>query len=588
MIKINTQSRWLAAMLLLVAAMVVPTKMWAEEIRPTKPSVGDGSIENPYQISNADELYWFAALVNGDRSVLGTTIPPNPKSCAKLMNDITVNEGVLDASGNLNSGKPFIEWTPIGIHLKYSGTFDGQGHTVSGLYLDNTGTSYVGLFGINCGTIQNVGVVDSYFNGEDCVGGVCGMNWHDGTEGIMSVTITNCYNTGAVNGRRYVGGVCGYNKISTGEDGKQALITDCYNTGKVSGYIGVGGVCGKNYPMVDDGYSSTSIMNCYNTGAVSGDYYVGGVCGDNSYDTYIETPPSVTIMNCYYNSDNYTGNAVGHNTGDVVNVMGKTTAEFASGEVAYLLNEGKAFGTQVWGQQLGVNDYPVLGSAYKVLMAAQDGLEGSIYWATFSNQTSDADLGDLTIYKAKVNNGKMTLTECDNTVAKGEGVLIKGSSKYLNAKLLNTSTEVPEADNDLVATPATAQIVTADDDYTLYRLTYNDVNNKEAIGFYLSLVKDANGDVIESSVGKQLKAIPGKAYLNVPTSESKLPTSAAPARSFAFPGDNGTTGIECITVTDENLHRNGYAEGIFDLQGRKVIKPTDGVYIINGKKVIIK
>lgn len=587
MIKINTQSRWLAAMLLLVAAMVVPTKMWAEEIRPTKPSVGDGSIENPYQISNADELYWFAALVIGDKSVSGITIA-NPKSCAKLMNDITVNEGVLDASGNLNSGKPFIEWTPIGNSMPYSGTFDGQGHTVSGLYLDNTETAYVGLFGSNCGTIQNVGVVDSYFNGEDYVGGVCGMNWHDGTEGIMSVTITNCYNTGAVNGRRYVGGVCGYNKISTGEDGKQALITDCYNTGKVSGYIGVGGVCGKNYPMLDYGNSSTSIMNCYNTGAVSGDYYVGGVCGDNSYDTYIETPPSVTIMNCYYNSDNYTGNAVGHNTGDVVNVMGKTTAEFASGEVAYLLNEGKAFGTQVWGQQLGVNDYPVLGSAYKVLMAAQDGLEGSIYWATFSNQTSDADLGDLTIYKAKVNNGKMTLTECDNTVAKGEGVLIKGSSKYLNAKLLNTSTEVPEADNDLVATPATAQIVTADDDYTLYRLTYNDVNNKEAIGFYLSLVKDANGDVIESSVGKQLKAIPGKAYLNVPTSESKLPTSAALARGFAFPGDNGTTGIECITVTDENLHRNGYAEGIFDLQGCKVIKPTDGVYIINGKKVIIK
>ena len=588
MIKINTQSRWLAAMLLLVAAMVVPTKMWAEEIRPTKPSVGDGSIENPYQISNADELYWFAALVIGDKSVSGITIA-NPKSCAKLMNDITVNEGVLDASGNLNSGKPFIEWTPIGNQMPYSGTFDGQGHTVSGLYLDNTGTAYVGLFGINCGTIQNVGVVDSYFNGEDYVGGVCGMNWHDGTEGIMSVTISNCYNTGAVNGRRYVGGVCGYNKISTGDDGKQALITDCYNTGKVSGNICVGGVCGENYPsMVDNGNSSASIMNCYNTGAVSGNNYVGGVCGENSYYIYIETPPSVTIMNCYYNSDNYTGNAVGYNTGDVVNVMGKTTAEFASGEVAYLLDEGKAFGTQVWGQQLGVNDYPVLGSAYKVLMAAQDGLEGFIYWATYSNQTSDADLGDLTIYKAKVNNGKMTLTECDNTVAKGEGVLIKGSSKYLNAKLLNTSTEVPEADNDLVATPATAQIVTADDDYTLHHLMYNDVNNKEAIGFYLSLVKDANGDVIESSVGKQLKAIPGKAYLNVPTSESKLPTSAAPARGFAFPGDNGTTGIECITVTDENLHRNGYAEGIFDLQGRKVIKPTDGVYIINGKKVIIK
>ena len=588
MIKINAQSRWLAAMLLLVAAMVVPTKMWAEEIRPTKPSVGDGSIENPYQISNADELYWFAALVIGDKSVSEITIA-NPKSCAKLMNDITVNEGVLDASGNLNSGKPFIEWTPIGIHLNYYGTFDGQGHTVSGLYLDNTGTAYVGLFGINCGTIQNVGVVDSYFNGEDYVGGVCGMNLHDGTEGIMSVTISNCYNTGAVNGRRYVGGVCGYNKISTGDDGKQALITDCYNTGKVSGYIGVGGVCGKNYPMVDDGYSSTSIMNCYNTGAVSGDYYVGGVCGDNSYDIYIERPPSVTIMNCYYNSDNYTGNAVGHNTGDVVNVMGKTTAEFASGEVAYLLNEGKAFGTQVWGQLLGVNDYPVLGSDYKVIRAAKgdmDAIGDYPYWATFSNQSGDSDLGGMNVYTAKVSNGVLAITRCsDKIVAKGEGVLIKGSAEYLNAKMLNTTSATAEANNDLVATPDETQIIYADSGHLLYLLTYN--SGTSDLGFYWGLVKNDVGTVI-SYDGSQLKATPNKAYLDVTTAAATGPFSTDPARGFAFPGDGETTGIECITVTDESLHSNDNAEGIFDLQGRKVSKPTKGVYINNGKKVIIK
>lgn len=592
-----TQFRWLAAKLLLVAAMAMPSVAWAEEITPTQPSVGDGSTENPYQISSAAELYWFAALINGDKSVSEITIA-KPESCAKLMNDITVNEGVLDASGNLNSGNQFIVWTPIGNSKPYSGTFDGQGHTVSGLYLDNTETDNVGLFGSNDGTIQNVGVVDSYFNGRDCVGGVCGMNWHDGTE-IMYVTITNCYNTGVVNGRRFVGGVCGYNRISTGDDGKQALITDCYNTGKVSGNNYVGGVCGRNYANpIDDGNSSASIMNCYNTGAVSGNNYVGGVCGENSYYIYMGTP-SAAIMNCYYNSDNYTGDAVGNNTGDVVDVMGKNTAHFASGEVCYLLSQGSTvvddetstsnyYSGAVWGQQLGVDNYP-LASDYKVIRAAQDGMEGTDYWATFSNQTSDADLGGLTVYKAKVNAGKMTLSECDNTVAKGEGVLVKGSSEYLNAKLLNTATEVTEPDNDLVATPETAQIVTADDDYTLYRLTYNDVNNKEAIGFYLSLVKDENGDVIESSVGKQLKATTGKAYLNVPTSESKLPASAAPARGFGFPGDDGeTTGIECITVTDESLHRNGYAEGFFDLLGRKVSKPTKGLYINNGKKVIIK
>ena len=163
---------------------------------------------------------------------------------------------------------------------------------------------------------------------------------------------------------------------------------------------------------------------------------------------------------------------------------------------------------------------------------------------------------------------------------KGEGVLVKGSSEYLNAKLLKTATEVAEADNDLVATPATAQTITADTGYKLYRLTYDKTATKEGLGFYLGVVG-------ESKDGSQLKATPGKAYLNVLTSEATEPSTAKLARGFAFPGDDDATGIECITVTDESLHRNGNAEGIFDLQGRKVSKPTKGVYINNGKKVVI-
>ena len=96
-------------MLLFVTTMIMPSMMWAKSITPTRPTIGDGKTE-PYQISSREELYWFARLVNG-------TLPGGEKNVsanAKLINDITVNEGVLDEHKNLVSGKDFIAWTPIG------------------------------------------------------------------------------------------------------------------------------------------------------------------------------------------------------------------------------------------------------------------------------------------------------------------------------------------------------------------------------------------------------------------------------------------------------------------------------------------
>ena len=101
---------------------------------------------------------------------------------------------------------------------------------------------------------SNVGVEDSYFKGNACVGGVCG--WNSGG------TITNCYHTGAVSATgeyAYVGGVCGEN---------YGTITNCYHTGAVSAIAEnawVGGVCGLNSAI--DG--TTTITNCYHTGTVS-------------------------------------------------------------------------------------------------------------------------------------------------------------------------------------------------------------------------------------------------------------------------------------------------------------------------------
>ena len=316
------QLRLFVAMLLLVAAMVVPTKMWAD-ITPSKPSSGNGSTGSPYQIKNAAELYWFAALVNGDASVCTGNVTQNTSANAVLTDNIVVNEDVLDANGSLNSGS-FTAWTPIGnSSTQYSGTFDGQRHTISGLYFNDSNIDCVGLFGNNSGTIQNVGVVDSYFNGKGYVGGVCGKNQKKSKGGV---TLANCYNKGTVSGTSYVGGVCGNN---------------CAN--KMEG--------------------KSTITNCYNTSTVSGTSYVGGVCGQN----YRESGGVATITNCYYYSENYTGNAVGKNNATINTVTAKTAEQFASGEVAWLLNSSITNGTQAWYQNLSSES----GDAYPVLKSTE-------------------------------------------------------------------------------------------------------------------------------------------------------------------------------------------------------------------------
>ena len=611
--------RWFFTMLLFVTTMIMPSMMLAKSITPTQPK-GKGTVDEPYQISNRAELYWFAGLVNG-------TLPDGGKenlsANAILTANIIVNTGVLDENKNLVSKSDLTEWEPIGARWSpYTGTFDGQGYTISGLYFNNPHSSYVGLFG--CiganGKISNVGVLDSYFQFStlgggvcgvnygtvrDCrntgsvrgfgsIGGVCGFNEKGGiiensfNEGTVSVsgtgdnvqnvggvsgnnngTIKSCYNTASVSGQVSVGGVCGFNSVGT--------ITNCFNEGTVSGQNIVGGVCGNG--------CGVTTTNCFNKGTVRGQIHVGGVCG---YDYYYDG----ALTNCYYLSDTAKGGINGKDVSGTAE--GKSIEQIKSGEVAYLLAEGKVLGEKAWGQQLGKDQYPVLGSDYKVVKAAQgdkDANGNDTYWATFSNPTNDVTLSvpsdrTLKVYNAMVSGGKMTLTQrSDNQVAKEEGVLLKTDGEYVNAKA-NETNELAKAssdDNLLVATPAEAKTVTADAGYKLYRLTYKNATTKEDLGFYLSVDKDNN-----SSYGTSLKTTPGKAYLQVYEDDAKDPSSAALARSFVFGSDNETTGIEGITIIGTDLQRHNTHEGIFDLQGRKISTPTKGIYIKNNKKVIIK
>lgn len=369
----------------------------------------DGTKDAVYEISNAGQLYWFAGLVNGTLS----GVAQNKSANAVLTADIVVNANVLKSDGTLNEGT-FKEWTPIATSASpYTGIFDGQNHTISGLYFNQENSYDVGLFGRNNGKIANAGILDSYFYGTSKVGGVCGNNY--------TGTITNCYNTGSVSGIGTAGGVSGYNYTGS--------ITNCYNTGNVSGSSGfVGGVSGYN--------SKGTIINSYNAGSVSGLEYVGGVSGinytgsitdcynigsvsgsegnvggvngyndggtiTNSYNAgsvsgterYVGGVSGYndggTITNCYYDSAIYTGNAIGANDGTTEKVEGKTTEQFKTGEVTYLQQNGQS--EEIWGQTIGTDTYPVLHGpkVYKSItyMGCNDSSE--IASVSYSNEKKD-------------------------------------------------------------------------------------------------------------------------------------------------------------------------------------------------------
>ena len=450
-----TQLRWLAATLMLVAAMVMPSTAWADTFTPTKPSNGDGSKESPYQIGTAAELYWFAGLVNGDTNVCDYNADTNPTgtqqnkaACAVLTANITVNSGVLKADGSIaDNVSSFRSWTPIGnYNNEYTGTFDGQGYTVSGLYFKDTSKEEVGLFGHlgSGGKISNVGVLDSYFefrmmgggicgcnygeinncsNGGTVIGntgsgagGVCGMNYGtikdckntgsvsgsvDDTGGVCGViysgTIENCLNEGAVSGttnpNNFFGGVCGENS---------GTIKNCYNTGNVSvnNVTCIGGVCGEN---------SGTVTSCFNTGLIGTGSFIGGICGKNGVNS--------STTNCYYDSNIYSGDAIGYNQNGNVgeDVMGKTTAQFKSGEVAWLLNGSRSEGTEenplAWYQNISPSSrdlYPVLtgtgtNTVYqvKILCGGTDDVRKA-----YSNTNKDITVEHILIGPAVFNSGK--------------------------------------------------------------------------------------------------------------------------------------------------------------------------------------
>ena len=599
---------------------------------------GKGTEAEPFVLKTADHLAWFRDCVNECNTLV----------CAKIADDVKeIDMSTVCHKADTEKQVAELSWTPIGnFDNNYQGTFDGNGKTISNLYINAT-SEFAGFFGyLAGGNIKNItfdnakvnstgiyytGILAGYagsciFENIKTLGNcsVEGKQITGGIAGIAVGNISNCENHAEVKGMGSLGGILG---MYYGSDNS---ITSCANYGAVTGtYRQVGGMVGY--------FDSGTIQNSANYGDITGKDNVGNLIGEGvicnlnnvlgtgnvtaTSDTEragllvgrISKSSSAASGILAYNSSakltingaEQTGEAVkaigegsltypeGVNEADVIKAF--TKQQIKSGEVAYLLAEGKVLGEQVWGQQLGKDQYPVPGSDYKVIKAAQGDKDANgnyTYWATFSNQTNDVTLSvpsesgrTLNVYNATVSGGKLTLTQRNNQVAKEEGVLLKTDGEYVNAKAneKNELTKVSSDVNHLVATPAEATTVTADAGYKLYRLTYNNAATKEGLGFYLSVDKDNN-----SNDGTSLKATPGKAYLQVSENEAKDPSSASLARSFVFGGGNETTGIEGITIMGTDVQRHGTIEGIFDLQGRKISNPTKGIYIKNNKKVVIK
>ena len=274
----------------------------------SKKPAGTGTVEDPYLISNASQLRWFASQVNdnGKNSI-----------CAQLTNDIDL--------GNEN-------WTPIGksgYSYQYKGTFDGQGYEIKNVKIDSTSSDQA-LFGyVNGGTVKNLTVSGSVKGGNSTAGIVANfggssgsisgcinkatVNGNNATGGVVGKiftsggTVTQCANLGEITGSNQVGGIIGYVSYA-------CTLSASYNRGNITvsaSYGNAGGIAGK----LDA--SSASVQSCYTTGTVTGSNYVKPAFGSNSG----------SITNCYYLDTLGTDSNATAKTSDKLKALAATLGE---------------------------------------------------------------------------------------------------------------------------------------------------------------------------------------------------------------------------------------------------------------------
>ena len=400
-----------------------------------KPSEQNGV----YLIAKPCHLAWFRDYVNGtivdEGGVAGTT---HPSASAMLTADIDLKNYCHAAE----DGKELLSWIPIGyVNNSWKGNMDGQGHTISHLYI-KTAQKFVGLFGyIDGATIQDL--IFDYAKVENVsttntktayTGILAGYAYGDSPSHIKGIkTTNNC----TVIGQEITGGIVGFAKIN---------LENCDNHSSVKGTSNVGGIAGfscyknikrcTNYGTVENdgsyiggiiGYAiETSIEDCANYGKItSTGWTAGGIAGqtgDNcsiqnvfSYGDVTNTHNDSGIIMGYvlgtvtakgivaYNKEallnNSSENIKTVGVGSLTFVSGKVEADVVkaftkqqikSGEVALALNDNKTFGDLAWYQKLGEN-----GDAYPVLKSTGD---NTVYHGKECDKITDVYTNDNSIF----------------------------------------------------------------------------------------------------------------------------------------------------------------------------------------------
>lgn len=260
--------------------------LWAQT--PEAP-VGTGTVGDPYQIATLNNLAWVST-----------------NTSAWSRNSIqTADIDASSTSGWNQNGTVYFGFSPIGGGSGFTGTYDGQGHTISGLTINRTGESYVGLFGYVSGTgkVSNLGLLSVNIKGYNSVGGIAGQC--DGTitnsytsgmvdgitgngdrigglAGNLWGAISNSFSAAVVTGSQYVGGLVG----SCGSNTTASTINNSYATGNVTGSSVAGGLVGSLY--------QATVTNSYSIGNVTaaGGLF-GGLLGSSS---------GGTVNNCFWDT----------------------------------------------------------------------------------------------------------------------------------------------------------------------------------------------------------------------------------------------------------------------------------------------
>ena len=375
--------------------------------------LGTGSAEEPFEIKTAEHLAWYRDYVNADNGIPS----PHYNACAKLMDDIDLSPicHPADKSKNLKE----CSWMPIAYNDAWGGIFDGQGHTISNLYINNK-NQCTGFFGAinsyssqrsiikniifenaqvsfytdnyssqpvgvlasscHCADISNVQINSGYVKGKSRLGGVLGY--------AGDCSLTSCQNKAEITGSISVGGIIGwcddsqikkcinYGNITgnsecgglfgriTSTRNNQILISYCANYGNIQGQMDVGGIIGRvlgasnviDHVFVAGNVSKTAPNEDAYVGYLAGSIANATFSGKNIYNGEATTTSSSKLISATIAIGSIKGTCDGQES-----IISLTTQQIKSGEATYKLNNGKSEGDDLaWYQAIGTDDYPVL------------------------------------------------------------------------------------------------------------------------------------------------------------------------------------------------------------------------------------